>query len=350
MAKTYGVITGKFAPLHSGHIYAITKAATEVDLLYVILSFDNKFIEGMPSKMKRAMSLKKRLLWLKTTFKDLPHIKVVHVDESEIKPYPDGAEEWTHLVKSVLKSNGVDKISKWFSSEHEYSWWVNKYFPEATHVVLDSDRKVVNVSATQIRANPFDYWQYMPSVVRKEFLLKVCIIGEESSAKTSLTKYLSKLFNTSWVEEYGRLYCEQDMCGDESLLSIEDYALIASNRYYHEIEAEKTANKILFVDTNAFVTQYYCKLYEGKFNPLVDAYIEQETYDVILHLSNEVKWVSDGLRINNDRELTSKVFNEMLDMYGVKGNNNYHYVEGDYKQRLDKAVSIISDLLNNKGE
>ena len=39
---TVGFLTGKFAPLHTGHIYFISKAATMVDKLYVVLVYDKQ--------------------------------------------------------------------------------------------------------------------------------------------------------------------------------------------------------------------------------------------------------------------------------------------------------------------
>lgn len=348
MDKTIGVITGKFAPLHTGHIYAITEAATQVDTLYVVLSYDEKFVDNLPVYLQDKLTLKKRLLWLKKSFSDMDHIKIIYVDETNMKIYPDGVPEWCNSVKSILKENGVTKVDKWFSSEPEYTWWIEDNF-NCPNVVLDSERSVFNISATNIRSNPYKYWQYLPSIVRKEFLLKVVLIGEESCAKSTLTKSLAKLYNTSWVEEYGRTYCENDMCGDESLLSFEDYGIIASERNYQERSSESTANQLLFVDTNAFVTQYYCKLYEGKLHPLVDAYIEQEDYDLIFHMSNEVPWVDDGLRINSDRELTEKLFDSLLDKYDIKG-DNYHKITGNYNERLNKVISIINDLLKGYSE
>lgn len=341
---TIGVITGKFAPLHTGHIYAITEAATQVDKLYVVLSFDQKFIDNLPDYLQSKLTLKKRMLWLKRTFQNLDHIKVVYIDESNLSSYPHGVKPWCQMVKNILAEDDIYQVDKWFSSEPEYTWWIQEYF-NCENIIIDSERLNFNISATEIRSNPYKYWQYLPSIVRKEFLLKVCLIGTESCGKSTLTKMLAKLFNTSWVEEYGRKYCEQEMCMDESLLSFEDYGLIASNRYYEELQAESTANKILFVDTNAFITQYYCELYEGRYHPLVDAYVQQEQYDIILHLEADVPWVDDGLRINSDRDKTSRIFDKMLDEYNVVSDNDYYKISGDYQQRLNTAIEIVNRKL-----
>lgn len=352
LTGTTGVITLKAAPLHSGHIYAITQASTQVEHLYVVLSFDEKWIDNLDNSAywKQHLSKKKRLLWLKRSFQDLDHITVLCIDETEMGAYPEGLVQWTTGVKELLLSKGVDSINTWFSSEPEYDWWIKQYF-QCEHVIIDAARSAFNISATKIRENPYKYWEYLPSIVRREFLIKVVIIGTESSSKSTLTKYLAKMFNTSWVEETGRSYCLNEMCGDETLLDFNDYGVIASNRYYQELASYPTANKLLFVDTNAFVTQFYCELYEGKSNPLVDAYIEQEHYDLVLHLDDNVEWVDDGLRINSDRTKTSKLFYEMLDEYKIKEDNDYHFISGDYNQRLTSAIEIVKNKLECiKGE
>lgn len=344
-----GVLTGKFAPLHAGQIFMISQAATQVQKLYVILSFDQKFIDKQPEYLKEKLTLNKRLLWLKRTFQNMPHIEVLYVDETNVPSYPNGVKPWCQMVKNSLHERGVNKIDKWFSSEPEYTWWIEENF-NCENVIIDADRKQFPISATMIRENPYQHWQYLPSIVRKEFLLKVVLIGQESSAKSTLTRTLAKVFNTSWVEEYGRTFCEVDMCGDESLLSFDDYGLIASNRYYQEKEAERTSNKVLFLDTNAFITQYYCILYEGKPHPLVDAYIQQEKYDLILHMEADVPWVDDGLRINSDRTKTTELFEKMILQYGISEYNSYYRIKGTYQERLTKAMQIVQETLCKRYE
>lgn len=334
---TVGFLTGKFAPLHTGHIYFISKAATMVDKLYVVLSYDGKKFQDDPR-----LSLKNRLLWLKTTFKDLPHIKIVYVDETNCSPYPDGWHEWSMLVKRAIPHR-IGDITKIFSSEPEYTEGFNKYWPEAEHVIVDAERKEVNISATEIRANPFKFWSYMPSIVRQHYVKKVCIIGTESCGKTTLTKYLAKIYQTSWVEEYGRKFCEQDMCMDESLLQYDDYALIAARRYEDELQATKTANKILFADTNAFITNFYCRLYEGSFHPMVDEYEALEKYDLTLVLASDVEWVADGLRINKERSKTDDLLAKMLSMSRSENLGKLMHISGTYSERLEKAIKIIDE-------
>ena len=101
---TTGFLTMKAAPLHAGHIYLVSQAATQVDTLYVVLSHNDALFE------QPVLSLKNRILWLKNSFRDIPHIKIVHVNETGIPTYPNGWEAWANLVKQVV----LEKIKKNF--------------------------------------------------------------------------------------------------------------------------------------------------------------------------------------------------------------------------------------------
>lgn len=165
--------------------------------------------------------------------------------------------------------------------------------------------------------------------------------------KSSLVKNLAKLYNTSWVEEYGRTYCETVLAGSELTLRSSDYPLIAYRHKELEEEALRTSNRLCFVDTNAFVTEYYHRLYEGKPNPIVSAIAAEEQYDLVLILSPEVPWVDDGLRLNPDREKTGGLFQQMLQEFKNQ-TPRYRtvYITGDsYKGRLDQARVAVDQLL-----
>lgn len=243
MNKTVGVITGKFAPLHTGHIYAITEAATQVDVLYVVLSYDEKFIQNLPDRMKDKLTLKKRMLWLKRTFSDMDHIKIICVDESDMKPYPEGVPQWCSEVNNLLSENGVTSIDKWFSSEPEYSWWIKEHF-NCENIVIDSNRDMINISATKIRNNPYKYWEYLPSIVRKEFLLKVVLIGEESCAKSMA--YIHHEYSTSRNETFKN--------SAEKLYKEKYDGKIVTSSYEEADKLKDAGNKnVVFVNNAGFV-------------------------------------------------------------------------------------------------
>jgi len=344
-----GFVVGKFAPLTTGHINFINQASTQCDTLLVLLSYDERWREKQTPYMADKLTLKNRLRWLKETYRDFDHIIVDYVDESEIPEYPNGWDAYTKLVEEKLKKHfGKNSTDYVFSSEVEYDEGFKTYFPKSEHVLIDPDRDNFPISATMVRGELFKHWDYLPSVVRKEFVYRVAIIGTESCGKTTLTKYLAKMFATSWVEEYGRKYCEEDLFGDESLLTSEDYAKIAFRRKEDEDEAARTANRVLIADTNAFVTAFYEYLYDGEVNKAVEYMIGIENYDLIIYLKDDVPWVDDGLRQHGTKELRKKAshtFIYMLEKYPSM--SDYVIISGNYKERLNKAYNLIKQCMEN---
>lgn len=340
-----GFAVGKFAPLTTGHINFINHASTKCDKLLVLLSYDEYWRLEQTPYMKQRLTLRNRLKWLKETYYDFDHIIIDYVDETDIPPYPHGWDGFQKLVKEKLISHfGTEQPDYVFSSETKYDAGFKKYFPNTKHLVLDEARVLFPISATKVRSDIFKNWDYLPSSVRKEFVFKVCLIGTESTGKSTLTKYLAKMFATSWVEEYGRTFCEKELYGDESLLDYKDYATIAFRHKEFEEEAAKTANRVMFSDTNAFVTGYYQYLYEGDIDTIVKGIMEREEYDLILYADNDVEWVDDGLRKNgseNDRVNTKKIFEEMLKKYDIE----YKKITGTYEERLKHAYEIVKSAI-----
>lgn len=330
--STTGLVFGKYAPLHNGHINHIFNAATQVDHLYVVMSYDQKFVDSLKESIRDKLSFKNRMRWLLHTFDEFDHISVEFIDETNLKEYPHGWSEWANLIMDVLPTR-PDKI---FTSEPSYDEGISKYFPNAEHII--TNRTDVNISATEIRHNVMQFWDYIPSIVRKEFVKTVCVVGTESCAKSTLVKYLAKAFNTSWVDEYGRTFVEDNLFGVEQLLQVSDYRSIAM-RHLQEVEdAKKTANRVLFVDTNLSVTQYYLKMYTGEDDPVVDALAAMESYDLVLFMEDDVPWVSDGMRSMSDRTQEAK---QSLMGYLRLNNTAVIVVNGNYQERLNHAKEIV---------
>lgn len=345
-----GLIIGKFAPLTLGHINLINYASTLCEEVLVILSFDQKWLSRQSKRDQRLLTLKNRLRWLKQAYNDLPHVKITYVDESHLADYPEGWRAFAKLVREELKRLDYQPEAM-FSSELAYDQICQEYFAEMKHVIVDADRTNVPISATQIRNNLIENWGYLPSAVRQDYVKKVCIIGIESCGKTTMTKYLAKQFNTSWVEEYGRTYVETELCNDEFLLKSPDYVKIAIQQKYLEDQAAKTANNgVLFCDTNAFITQFYHRLYEGNSEPVIEALAKAERYDLILILDNTVPWVGDGLRkfgSTEQRKHTAQLFSNMLVEYGYEKKHVLHIGAANYNERLQTAINAVRQMLNS---
>jgi len=339
---TVGFIGGKFLPLHLGHVYAIIHASSMVDELYVVLSHsekrDNELCQS--SKMNY-IPAQVRLRWLSKLTKDMPYVKVISIEDEDDNEHYNWAEGAGLIKKEIVKP--IDYV---FSSEREYQSIFQELYPDSKHVLIDPKRTHVNISATQIRNDGvFQNWEYIPDVVKPYFVKKIVVIGTESCGKSTLTKNLAKIYNTTCVEEYGRTVCE-DLGGCDGIIIDEDYLQIAYGHKMKELEAIENANKIVFIDTEAIVTQFYSNLYNQVNQPVLDEIAKRQDYDLWLLLEPDVQWVDDGLRVHGDVEARNKN-NQHLKTLLNKQNIHYKILNGDYENRLKGAIKYIDELLKD---
>lgn len=338
-----GVFPGKFLPPHRGHLNAIIHAATQVDKLYVVVSERSRLtLKVCQDHNLRYMSGALRARWLSVELQGIDHIKVILLDESDIPEYPHGVKQWASRLHAIIPEH-VDVM---FTGEPEYEKTFGKYHPGTTYKFFDVNRKRWPISASTIRENPLKHWDYILGAARAHFTKRVLITGTESCGKSTLTKYLAKIFLTSWSEEVGRGYADQHVGGNENLLSETDFVLIAFNQFQQDEEALRTANRITFFDTDAVVTQYYARMLLGHSVYRVEDYVDPEKYDVVLMMAPTVAWVADGKRFNEAQEERDQLHNKLYAMYQDRDFDEIVVVADDtYESRLRTVIQLSEKLL-----
>lgn len=148
--ETTGLFVGKFLPPHIGHLDAIKKAYERCSHLIVIVCYE-------PTRTKRLcgqmgvdfITLEQRANWIRQELKDM-NVEILTLDETGITSWPEGWEEWSNRVKKTIDSRHIDYI---FGNEKRYIEGYNKYFNKSQYILLDPERKTINISATKIRNN-----------------------------------------------------------------------------------------------------------------------------------------------------------------------------------------------------
>ncbi|EKT53618.1 multifunctional transcriptional regulator/nicotinamide-nucleotide adenylyltransferase/ribosylnicotinamide kinase NadR [Providencia sneebia] len=343
--KTVGVVFGKFYPLHTGHIYLIQRACSQVDELHVILCHDEPRDKELfiHSSMSQQPTVSDRLRWLLQTFKYQKNIFIHSFDEQGIEPYPHGWEVWSEGMKGFLEKHNIHP-SFIYSGEANDAPRYKKYLGVET-ILIDPERTFMNISGNQIRQAPFRYWEYIPTEVKPFFVRKVAILGGESSGKSTLVNKLANIFNTTSAWEFGHDYVFSHLGGNEMALQYSDYDKIALGHAQYIDFAVKYANKVAFIDTDFITTQAFCKRYEGKEHPFVQALIDEYRFDLVIVLENNTPWVADGLRSlgsDKDRQEFQSLLIEML------RKNNVEFVQvdsPDYDSRFLTCIALVQQLL-----
>ncbi len=172
-----GLVFGNFYPLHTGHIYLIQRASSQVDELHVIMGYDDhrdrQIFES--SAMSHQPSVRDRLRWLLQTFKYQKNIHIHLFNEQGMEPYPHGWDIWSEGIKKYMLEKGIN-ADLVYTSEVEDVCQFRTWFDIDT-VVIDPARSFMKISGERIRQNPFHYWEYIPTEVKPFFVRKVAILG-----------------------------------------------------------------------------------------------------------------------------------------------------------------------------
>lgn len=346
--KSVGVIFGKFYPLHTGHIYLIQRACSQVDELHIIMCHDElrdrRLFEN--SAMSQQPTISDRLRWLLQTFKYQKNIHIHSFNEEGMESYPHGWDIWSQGIAAFMDRQRI-KPNRIYTSE---TCDVDKYHAHLgiETVLIDPQRSFMNIRGAQIRQNPFRYWDYIPTEVKPFFVRKVVILGGESSGKSTLVNKLANIFNTTSAWEFGRDYVFSHLGGDEMALQYSDYDKIALGQAQFIDFSVKYANKVVFIDTDFVTTQAFCKKYEGREHPFVQALIDEYRFDLVILLENNVPWVADGLRsLGSTAE--RKAFQTLL--ITLLNSNNIPFIhinDDNYDSRFLRCVKLVKAMLGNQ--
>ncbi len=321
-----GLILGKFYPLHVGHIGLIEFAEKNCDFLYLLICASDK--EAIRGKI--------RLQWIKESFTHKLNVRPILLNYSEKElPNTSVSSEDVSKIWAAKISPIFPNVNIIFSSEPYGEYLAHAL--KCKSILYDPDRTAANISATEIRQNPFKFWEYITDSAKPYFVKKICITGTESTGKSTLTEKLAAYYETEFVPEMAReIIKETDECTEQHLKEIAELHAKTIN------EKIQTANKLLFVDTDLNITRSYSEfLFHKKL--LVPGWIElANVFDLYLYLDNDSPYFQDGTRLDHERRDN---LNEYHKKQLSERKINFKLISGTWEERFQKAVSIIDNSL-----
>lgn len=170
-------------------------------------------------------------------------------------------------------------------------------------------------------------------------VMKIAIVGPESTGKSSIADELALHFDTIVVPEYAREYCK-DL---DRNYTLEDEV----NIFYGQLDLEdklipKAQNSLLICDTMTLTVKIWCDHLFG-FTPqeVVDS-IALQDYDLYLLMDIDLPWQEDDLRDFPDlREHFMEVWHRELQAVSA----NYLVISGLGKERTTNAVQAVERFL-----
>lgn len=167
---------------------------------------------------------------------------------------------------------------------------------------------------------------------------KIAITGPESTGKSTLCKSLAASFNSLWVPEYARTYCE----GMNLEYKLRDIENIAKGQQELEEVYLKKASKVLFCDTDFVVLKIWAEHAFGECPAWIDNAIRTNDYRHFLLCNTDVEWEYDPLREHPHlrEELFEKYLAVMTDY-----NLPFTVIKGKGEERFEMAKEIVEKIL-----
>ncbi len=328
-SRKIGLTLGKFAPFHKGHQLLIETAISEVDDL-IVLIYDDPILN---------ISLPIRANWIREIY---PNVTVI---EGANSPNDSGYTPEIMKIQEeyVLSVIGTLKISHFYSSE-PYGAHMSTAL-NAINRQVDVSRRIIPISATKIRENPFQYKEFVHPKVYKDLITKVVLLGAPSTGKTTLAEKLALHFNTQWMPEYGREYWEKHQINNR--LTLEDLLKIAQIHVEKEDALLLQSNQFLFSDTNAITTYLFSLDYHGNALPALKtlAKVAESRHDIIFLCDTDIPYEDTWDRSGDvkRKEFQQKIIEDL-----IARNLKYYTLTGSIDDRIQQVSKVLFSPSNGK--
>lgn len=321
-----GLVIGKFMPPHKGHEYLFRFARQYCEELTVVVDcLKTQTIE--PTLRKQ---------WIEELVTDINVIALQNYmpqDPSEVENF------WDIWKSELYKVAGKPDV---LIAAMDYGWQLAKVL-ECDFVPLDIARQSIPISATEIRNNPFKHWDFIVESARGYFLKKICLIGPESTGKSTIVGNLARNFNTVYIPEYAKaiIDAQQGQFFEKNVTEVA-YAQIRTEK-----ALERMTNKIMFCDSDVLTTMFWSKELFGIVPTELEEIAQNQHYSHTFLMYPDTVWVNDTHRQFADtssQEFRMYTFLEMEKLL-KKYHRKYTILKGNFFEKEDKITKYVKKLI-----
>lgn len=178
--------------------------------------------------------------------------------------------------------------------------------------------------------------------------VRVCVIGAESTGKTTLSSDLAERCGVPFVPEFGRHYTEALPDARRYTWTRHDFVVIAQAQNHIEDDAMQWVRPVLICDTNSFVTSVFCEAYLGARDAEVDALAHDRSYDLYVVCDLATPFAQDattGLRKDgSQRSWMHERYLDHLESTGAR----YITARGSRSERVDVVMVELDELIRTQ--
>lgn len=290
-----GLVVGKFSPLHIGHEKLINAALAQCESV-IVISYSLPELPGCEANKRRR--------WLNTRFPTVRTLVLAAEDTAQWQipamPHNDDDENvHRHFVGALCLNvlhtvvdavftaedygdGFAEVLARWFSQQTNHPHQV-------THVRLQRENGPYSVSGTLLRSDIHTWRHLVAPSVYADFVHRICLLGGESSGKSTLALALADTLQTVSIAEYGRECWE----ARQGKLQYGDMLHIAQTQISREESA--LANRFLVCDTSPLTTLFYSQEMFNRVDPALEQ-LAQRHYDTVVLCSPDFPFAQDGTR------------------------------------------------------
>ena len=169
-------------------------------------------------------------------------------------------------------------------------------------------------------------------------VLRIAILGAESSGKSTLAAALAEQYQTVWVPEYLREFVDVHARVPRE----EDQYAIALTQMTRENDAALRANRYLFCDTTPLMTALYSRVYWARVDAQLAELDTVHEYALTLVTAPDGPWVPDGLQRESEavRQSVHALVLATLTARGIP----HAVVAGEPDQRMAQVRKLLNHL------
>lgn len=198
--------------------------------------------------------------------------------------------------------------------------------------------------------------------MEQKLLIKVVVIGPESTGKSSLCELLATHYNTQWCPEYAREYLLKhgmNYSYDDLLyvakqqLTLEDEYTSMVNGQWSMMKSQSSEphspftihhSPLLFIDTDMYVMKVWCEFVFDKCHKWILEQIVKRDYDLYLLCNIDLPWIKDELREYPDEAPRKKLYQIYKDIM-INQSTPWIEISGSIGERLQKAIKAVDQLV-----
>lgn len=174
-------------------------------------------------------------------------------------------------------------------------------------------------------------------------IIKIAVVGPESTGKSTMSAFLAAHYQTVWVPEFARGYCEK--------LTAPPTWQDEVNMFYGQLALEQEllpkANRLLICDTTFITVKIWSDQLFGSAPQEVLDELPRHPYHLYLLLDIDLPWQDDPLRdFPHLREHFMQVWHRELKAL----NANYTVISGTGQDRYERAVEVIDSYLDQNSQ